>query len=528
MASSASHLPSSIDIVVVGSGAAGLTAALQARLSPSHPSVLLIDKCPPNWAGGNGYFTAGAYRTVHHGLPSLLPLVSNVSDSLAQKIDLNPYTTDDFTNDMFRLTDSKCDPAMTKELVAGSLETVQWLKKYGNVDWQLSFKRQAYEVDGRFKFWGGLHLTVREGGNGLIKNLMASCETAGVQLAFDTSAEALIFSETQPRHITALSVLSPPSFTTPLTIKTNAIILCAGGFEASRSQRSTHLGSSWSTASVRGTPFNTGAALEMAIRDAGASTRGDFSTCHAVAWDFYAPKDAGDRDASNEFTKSGYPLGVMVNNNGKRFVDEGVDLRNYTYARFGRAILEQPDGFAFQIFDARIRPLLRAEEYRDERIPQRIEAESLEDLASKMANQGLSSPETFLATMKAYNAATSHNTNASRWNPAIKDSVSTSSHPGLDLPKTNWALPLSQGPFLAVKVSTGVTFTFGGLRINPETAGVVDKSGEEVKGLWAAGEIVGGLFAGNYPGGSGLTAGGVWGRKAGKGSAELVGMGRTR
>jgi precorrin 3B synthase CobZ len=523
MSTASSSFPSKVDIVVVGSGAAGLTAALQARISPSRPSVLLIDKCPPDWAGGNGYFTAGAYRTVHHGLSSLLPIVSNVPDGLAGKIDLNPYTIDDFSGDMYRLTERKCDPAMTKELVSGSLETVEWLKKNGNVDWQLSFKRQAYEVEGRFKFWGGLHLTVKEGGKGLIKNLMDSCKAAGVQIVFEASAERLILSGGK---VSGVSVHSPPSSTSPQTINTSAIILCAGGFEASRDQRGANLGPAWSSASVRGTPFNTGAALTMALRDANATPHGDYTTCHAVAWDFYAPKDAGDREASNEFTKSGYPLGIMVNKHGKRFVDEGIDLRNYTYAKFGRAILQQPDGFAFQIFDARIRPLLRAEEYRDERIPQRIEAATVEELAEGMAKQGLADPEAFVRTMKGYNKATSHNADSKKWDPAIKDGVATTQNQDLDMPKTNWALPLAQGPFLAVKVSTGVTFTFGGLKINPETAGVVDKdTGKDVEGLWAAGEIAGGLFVGNYPGGSGLTAGGVWGRRAGTNAAELVGKG---
>ena len=56
---------------------------------------------------------------------------------------------------------------------------------------------------------------------------------------------------------------------------------------------------------------------------------------------------------SNQFTKSGYPLGLMLNARGARFVDEGADFRNYTYARFGRAILAQPGGYAFQLWDAR-------------------------------------------------------------------------------------------------------------------------------------------------------------------------------
>lgn len=518
---SGTDLPTSVDVLVLGSGAAGLTAALQARLSPNSPSVLLIDKCEPKWAGGNGFFTAGAYRTAHNGLQSLLPLVSNAPASAESKITLNPYTADDFTDDMYRVTEGKCDPDMTKELVAKSFETVKWLKENAHVNWQLSFKRQAYEVDGHWTFWGGLHLTVDQGGKGLIKNITDSAKAAGVVISFNTEATRLLTNE-QGRVI---GVEASKNGGAIQTIKASGVILCAGGFEASREMRAKYLGPNWGeTACVRGTPHNNGKALEMTLRDVPAVRNGDYSSCHATCWNFEAPRDEGDSDATNEYTKSGYPLAVMVNKLGERFVDEGVDMRNYTYAKFGKAILQQPGGYAFQIFDERIRPWLRPEEYRDERIPERILAPSLEELAEKMKGDGLEQPDKFLDTMKTFNRATQRNANAmetKKWNPSVKDGVATQGE-GLQLAKSNWALPIDKSPFMAVKVTTGITFTFGGLKINPETAGVVNgKTGEDIPGLFAAGEIVGGLFSGNYPGGSGLTAGGVWGRKAGRNAAAL-------
>ena len=87
----------------------------------------------------------------------------------------------------------------------------------------------------------------------------------------------------------------------------------------------------------------------------------------------------------------------------------------------------------------------------------------------------------------------------------------------------SWALPLEQGPFLAVKVSCGVTFTFGGLAVNPETAQVMSAvTGKGVPRVFAVGEMLGGLFYSNYPGGSGLTSGAVFGRRAGKAAAQLA------
>jgi succinate dehydrogenase/fumarate reductase flavoprotein subunit len=129
-------------------------------------------------------------------------------------------------------------------------------------------------------------------------------------------------------------------------------------------------------------------------------------------------------------------------------------------------------------------------------------------------------------TIKGYNDAvyTFQTGNTDRkWNPAIKDGLSTqSSTKRLTPAKSNWALPLDQGPFMAVKVCCGVTFTFGGLAVNPATAALISTSNKEVEGLFCVGEMLGGLFYGNYPGGSGLTSGTVFGRRAGAAAAKLA------
>src|SRR3546814_16400708 len=91
----------------------------------------------------------------------------------------------------------------------------------------------------------------------------------------------------------------------------------------------------------------------------GASPYGNWSGCHACEWDYNAP-EFGDLSVGDGFQKHSYNLGIMVNAHGRRFVDEGADMRNFTYAKYGRAILAQPDQFAWQIFDAKVAPLLRA------------------------------------------------------------------------------------------------------------------------------------------------------------------------
>lgn len=215
----------------------------------------------------------------------------------------------------------------------------------------------------------------------------------------------------------------------------------------------------------------------------------------------------------------------MLNSLGERFVDEGEDFRNYTYAKFGKRILEQPGGYAFQVWDSKVTSWLREEEYGDG-IVKKIWADSLDELVVKLEGEGLERKKAFLETLKVYNNAVRsfQAENADKmWDPAIKDSLSTqSSHHSLPLPKSNWALTIDQGPFLAVKVACGITFTFGGLAIDPSTAAVLSESGEPIPGLFCTGELVGGLFYTNYPGGSGLTAGAVFGRKAGTNAAVLM------
>lgn len=210
---------------------------------------------------------------------------------------------------------------------------------------------------------------------------------------------------------------------------------------------------------MRGTPYNTGDGIALAV-SLGARLAGDWSSsgCHSTCWDANAPSDRGDRVLSNQFTKSGYPLGLMINARGERFVDEGADFRNYTYAKYGRATLFQPGGIAFQIYDAQTIPWLRSEEYGDG-IVKKVFADRIEELAEKLIPEGLTEPSVFIGTIKSYNSAVeAHRAESfgSVWDPAVKDGISTeSSALNINPPKSNWALPLLSPPFLAVKVACG-------------------------------------------------------------------------
>ena len=197
-----------------------------------------------------------------------------------------------------------------------------------------------------------------------------------------------------------------------------------------------------------------------------------------------------------------------VNVDGKRFVDEGADFRNYTYAKYGREILKQPQRAAFQIFDQKTKHLLR-DEYFIQQVTS-VEANTIEQLAN---NLGVDEEE-LSKTVETYNASVVDG----EFNPTELDGKHTV---GISPPKSNWAQKLDTPPYLGYAVTCGITFTFGGLKIDKQCQ-VRDTSDIPIPGLYAAGELTGGIFYNNYPGGAGLMAGAVFGRIAGSNAAESV------
>jgi tricarballylate dehydrogenase len=284
-----------------------------------------------------------------------------------------------------------------------------------------------------------------------------------------------------------------------------AVVLACGGFEANAEWRTRYLGPGWELAKVRGTRFNTGEGLRMAL-EIGASPFGNWSGAHACGWDRNAP-EFGEIDIGDQFEKHSYPLGILVNADGRRFVDEGADFHSFTYAKYGRAVLEQPGQFAWQVFDSKVLHLLRPE-YGISRVT-KVRAETLEELAGKLEDVN---PEGFLRTVRAFNAAARSEV---PFDPYTRDGRGTV---GLEPVKTNWANAIDTPPFEAYATTCGITFTFGGLRVDPD-AQVLDHDAAKIAGLYAAGEMVGGIFYFNYPSGAGLVSGAVFGRLAGASAA---------
>ncbi len=480
------------DVVVVGCGNAALCASLAAR-DQGAKKVVALEKAPEAWRGGNSAFSGGLFRFAFQSIEDIYALVPDMSDAEKENIEIEPYTSEKFFDDLALLTEYQTDGDLASVLIHESLPTLQWMRSKG-LRLILASGRQAFKVDGKMRFWGGLILEIVGGGHGLIDSLLDAANEAGVEVRYGAKATRLLTDRMGAAR--GVEVRGPEG---PYEIEAHGVVLASGGFEANAEMRCRYLGPGWELAKVRGTPYNTGDGIRMAL-DVGAQPYGNWSGCHAVAWDLNAPP-FGDLTVGESYQKHSYPFGIIVNVEGRRFVDEGADFRNYTYAKYGRNILQQPRRAAFQIFDQKTAHMLR-DEYRIREVT-KAEANTPEELARQLEID----VDGFVRTVREFNAAVQ----PGEYNPTIKDGKGTE---GVNPPKSNWALPIDEPPYLGFAVTTGITFTFGGIRVTPR-AEVINTENEVIPGLFAAGELVGGVYYFNYPGGAGLTLGAVYGRLAG-------------
>ena len=488
---------SSFDVIVVGGGNAALCAALSAREQGA--AVLVLERAPVEKRGGNSAFTGGGFRMVHHGAADIRNIVPDLTDEEIARTDFGQYTAEDYLDDLGRITQYYIDPDLAETIVRNSTDTVHWVRGRG-VRFVPNYGRQAFNVNGRFRFFGGVVIYANGGGRGLMEQLYKVTEKHGIAVRYGAQAKALLRG---PAGIEGVRILANG---TEEVIRARAVVLACGGFEANREMRTRYLGPGWDMAKVRGTRYNTGDGINMAL-EIGAQSYGQWSGCHSVAWERYAP-DFGDVELPHSSYRHSYPFGIMVNADGRRFVDEGADFRNYTYAKYGRVVLQQPGSFAWQVFDQQVKHLLR-EEYKL-RGATKVQGNTLEELADRMQDVH---PRQFIETVREYNAAVKRDV---PFDPNVRDGRGTA---GLAIDKTNWANTLEVPPFEAYSVGCGITFTFGGLKIDTATH-VLDVEDRPIPGLYAAGELVGGLFYFNYPGSTGLMAGSVFGRIAGSESAR--------
>ena len=487
------------DVVVVGKGNAALCAALAARDEGAR--VAMLEAATEDEHGGNSRFAGGVMRFAYGGLEDLRR-VTDISDEEAANSDFGTNTREEFLDTIYHLTSYRTDADLSEILVNSSLDVMAWLRSKG-ARFILNHGRQSGMVNGKRKYFGNMPIEVNGGGAGLVQYLDAAARKAGIEVHYETRATGLLYDGERVSGVRAQKRGKLAEF------RAGSVVLACGGFEANPEMRTRYLGPGWELAKVRGSRFNVGDGLKMAL-DIGAAPYGNWSGCHATGWDRYAP-EFGDVSVGDQFQKHSYIFGLLINAEGRRFVDEGWDFHSFTYAKYGGEVLKQPGQFAWQVFDSKVTKLLRSE-YRIKFVT-KVSANTLEELAPKL--EGVNAAN-FLKTVREFNAAVRKDV---AFDHTIKDGKATT---GIEPPKSNWAQPLDTPPFDAYATTCGITFTFGGLRIDKETGQVLDVHFHPIPGLYTAGEMVGGLFYFNYPSGTGLVSGAVFGRKAGASAGKAA------
>ncbi|MEE8622778.1 MAG: FAD-dependent tricarballylate dehydrogenase TcuA, partial [Alphaproteobacteria bacterium] len=487
------------DVIVVGAGNAALAAGVSARENGAE-RVLVLEKATRETRGGNTHFTGGLFRFAFETIEDLLGIVPQAKELPGFVEGVEPYPKDAFRADLLRITQGRTDRELADILISNSFDTVCWLIEQG-IKMEPALSLGGVQVGNVIKWPKGAILRVEHEGVGLSRTWFEIADKRGVEVRYETGALNLI--RNGAGRVTGVVARGPEAVS---EITADAVVLGCGGFEANMAWRAQYLGKPWDHAKVRGSKHNQGDGLRMAL-EAGALPHGQWSGCHATPINADAPA-YGDRELTDKTNRLSYPYGVMINKLGLRFVDEGEDQQFFTYAKFGGIILDQPDSLAYQIFDSKVTHLLEPRYATSEPVT----ADSLEDLVEKLDV----ARETALETLHAYNEAAGNG----RFNPGACDGMRAK---GIEPPKSNWAQRLDAPPFLAYPVTGGITFSFGGLKVNAR-AEVIATDWKPMGGLYACGEMVGGLFHSNYPGGSGLMSGAVFGRIAGANAARARGV----
>ncbi len=493
--SQASDAGERYDVIVVGAGNAALAAAVSAR-EQGASRVLVLEKAPRALRGGNTHYSGGLFRFAYDRVDDLLPLAPGVEEEVPGFTkSVEPYPRSRFWADLSRVTEGRTDAELAEVLIGRSLDTVRWMVAQGIV-LEAAVSLSAVKVGDTIRWSPGAILRARGEGVGLSNMWFAAAEKRGIEIRYDTGARGLI--QDRRGRVTGVAVEGPDGFA---ELSARAVVLGCGGFEANPAWRARYLGRPWDHAKVRGTRYNTGDGLAMAIA-IHAAPHGQWTGCHSTPIDADAPP-YGDRKLTDKTNRLSYPYSVLVNTRGQRFFDEGEDFQFYTYAKLGGIILGQPGGVAYQIFDQKVIDLLE----KRYRTGTPIVGDSLKELVDKLPVDR----DACRQTLEAYQDSVA----SGKFDPTVKDGLATR---GLALPKSNWAQPLDAPPFVAYPVTGGITFTFGGVRVSDQ-AQVMSTRWAPIPGLYACGEMVGGLFHTNYPGGTGLMSGAVFGRLAGAAAA---------
>jgi tricarballylate dehydrogenase len=486
------------DVAIVGGGSAAFEAAVSARQNGAE-KVVMLEKAPEEEFGGNARYSHTGFRFVYSGPDDIRDIVPDWDAEEFARFHIPAYTEEIFKGDLNRVTQGRIDQELADFMVSQSNSAVRWMYESG-IEFEPEKRR---EIDGKFYFEPGIIVHTVGGGLGQLLRWRQIALQLDVDLRYRSRVTKFVGDF---RGIDGVCVATDDD---DYELKADAVIVCAGGFQANAEMRARYLGANADLMKVRGSKHNTGEILR-ALLDLGVKPAGHWQGAHATPIDAYAP-DGGTplrQDGhSNTCNRYDYTQGITVNNLAERFYDEGENNHSYTYAKTGRAVLAQPGGLAHQIYDRKGIDLFRlGAEYTDVY----EEADTIAELATRIGIE----PAALEATIDEFNAAVQTDI---PFNPGMLDGRAAM---GLAVPKSNWANPIDQPPFRAYTVTGGVTFSFGGVRINTSCE-VLDITEQPIPGLYASGDIVG-LFFHNYPSCTGQTRNAVFSREAGKNAAQLA------
>jgi tricarballylate dehydrogenase len=449
------------DVTVIGGGNAGMCAALSAREAGA--SVLVLESAPREMRGGNSRHTRNM-RCMHEAPTDVLE---------------SAYFEDEYLADLMKVTGGETDERLARIAIRESLATSAWMRGHG----------------ARFQpaLGGTLHLGRTNafflgGGKALLNACYAAAERQGVRVLYDAEVAGLNISRGAFESGTVMLNGEP------VTFRAKALVASAGGFESNLGWLEKVWGEAARNFLIRGTPHNKGRILKSLLEN-GVESVGDPRQCHAIAIDARSPKF----DGGIVTRLDSLPLGIVVNQNGRRFEDEGADLWPKRYAIWGRLIALQPGQIAYSIFDSKVQGRFMPSVFPP------VRAQSIAELAASL---GLPVDETE-STVNEFNRAVT----PGRFDHTVLDGCRTE---GIMPPKSNWAQPIDSPPFLAFPLRPGITFTYLGVRV-AESAAVRLKDGDASPNIFAAGEIMAGNILGQgYLAGIGMTIGAVFGRIAGR------------
>ena len=477
------------DVVVVGCGIAGLSAAVSALQAGAR--VAILERSDEANRGGQTRWTEAMMR---------MKSEDEVSDDFEEHFAENSghYLDPELINDAagsyenwspIVKTLNFTDPELITTLAAQAGPTLKWLKSFGV----------------RFDFQPGYFITTCTtrispvgGGAALVEALAAYAEKNGASIFYRTTARGLL--RDADGAVAGVSAVGLGH--RGIEFRAPAVVLGSGGFEGNAEMLVHYLGprARYIRPVARGGYYNKGEGIRMALA-VGAAAAGDYGQIHAEPLD--------PRSGAPEPIVLVFNYGILVNKRGERFIDESPSTVDATYENITRNILEQPEGIAFTILDAQLDDVPNwKRSVRSDQPP--VRADSIAELAQKIGVH----PDALQRTVDAYNAACPP---ADGFDPLAVDGLATAR--GYFPPKSNWSRRIERAPFLAYPVICGNCFTFGGIKVNASSQ-VVNADGEAIEGLYAAGEMTG-LYYGTYTGATSVIRGAVFGRIAGAHAVEF-------